>query len=196
MKVFLRLGIKAVSMDDLARELAMSKKTLYKHFTDKRDLVRKGMDLHCTELEEVFCNAAISIGNAIDGELIIMRHIHEMLSQMNPNILFDLHKYYPKAFNELEIRRSKMLSEAVIRNLERGQSEGIYRLDFDPGLAARFLVGVSQSVREAAKQMGHHRPLSELYLESAMYHIHAIASPKGRAYFEKKMASDPQFNHA
>ena len=101
MAVFLRCGIKSVNMEDLARELGVSKKTLYKHFQDKKELIQLGMEQHCLELESIIAEASSAEGNAIDSELRIMKHVHQVVSQMHPSILYDLQKYHPIAFSNL-----------------------------------------------------------------------------------------------
>ena len=74
-EVFMRLGIRSVNMADLATELSISKKTLYKFVTDKRDLILQCMDSHCTEMEEVIAGAKQDSENAIDAELKLIRFI-------------------------------------------------------------------------------------------------------------------------
>ena len=93
--LFARFGIKALNMDDLAKHLACSKKTLYKHFRDKRDLVSQALASHLDGLEKRMDEVMASQGNAIDVALQEMEEKRSMLSTMNPTVLFDLKKHYP-----------------------------------------------------------------------------------------------------
>jgi TetR/AcrR family transcriptional regulator, cholesterol catabolism regulator len=192
MAVFLRFGIKSVNMEDLAKELGVSKKTLYKHFQDKNELIQLGMEHHCLELEAIILEASSAEGNAIDSELRIMKHVHEVVSQMHPSILYDLQKYHPIAFSNLVKTRDEILLGAVENNIQRGQNEGVYRQEVDPVSAARFLVSISTTVREMAQDHSNIQPLAQLYWQSALYHIHAISSPEGLDYLQKKLAADLQ----
>ena len=192
-EVFMRLGIRAVNMADLATELSVSKKTLYKHVTDKRDLILQCMDSHCSEMESVIADAKKDSENAIDAELKLIRFIHRTTSQMHPSVLFDLRKYHPKAFQLVVERRNGIMLGTVQRNIAQGQKEGLYRLDVMPEVAATFLISLSESVKAMAETGEHAVALPQLYLQSALYHIRAISSPSGLAYFEEKMKNENLF---
>lgn len=192
-EVFMRLGIRAVNMADLAAELSVSKKTLYKYVTDKRDLILQCMDSHCTEMESVIANAKKDSENAIDAELKLIRFIHRTTSQMHPSVLFDLRKYHPKAFQLVVERRNGIMLGTVQRNIAQGQKEGLYRLDVMPEVAATFLISLSESVKAMAETGEHAAALPQLYLQSALYHIRAISSPSGLAYLEEKMKNENLF---
>jgi AcrR family transcriptional regulator len=192
-EVFMRLGIRAVNMADLATELSVSKKTLYKHVTDKRDLILQCMDSHCSEMESVIADAKKDSENAIDAELKLIRFIHRTTSQMHPSVLFDLRKYHPKAFQLVVERRNGIMLGTVQRNIAQGQKEGLYRLDVMPEVAATFLISLSESVKAMAETGEHAVALPQLYLQSALYHIRAISSPSGLAYLEEKMKNENLF---
>lgn len=192
-EVFMRLGIRAVNMADLAAELSVSKKTLYKYVTDKRDLILQCMDSHCTEMESVIAAAKKDSENAIDAELKLIRFIHRTTSQMHPSVLFDLRKYHPKAFQLVVERRNGIMLGTVQRNIAQGQKEGLYRLDVMPEVAATFLISLSESVKAMAETGEHAAALPQLYLQSALYHIRAISSPSGLAYLEEKMKNENLF---
>jgi AcrR family transcriptional regulator len=192
-EVFMRLGIRAVNMADLAAELSVSKKTLYKYVTDKRDLILQCMDSHCTEMESVIADAKKDSENAIDAELKLIRFIHRTTSQMHPSVLFDLRKYHPKAFQLVVERRNGIMLGTVQRNIAQGQKEGLYRLDVMPEVAATFLISLSESVKAMAETGEHAAALPQLYLQSALYHIRAISSPSGLAYLEEKMKNENLF---
>jgi AcrR family transcriptional regulator len=189
----MRLGIRAVNMADLATELSVSKKTLYKHVTDKRDLILQCMDSHCSEMESVIADAKKDSENAIDAELKLIRFIHRTTSQMHPSVLFDLRKYHPKAFQLVVERRNGIMLGTVQRNIAQGQKEGLYRLDVMPEVAATFLISLSESVKAMAETGEHAVALPQLYLQSALYHIRAISSPSGLAYLEEKMKNENLF---
>ena len=104
-QLFGRFGIKALSMDDLAGHLACSKKTLYKYFTDKRDLVSQAFHSHIDGLEAQMTQFMEGEGNAIDLALAEMEKKHKMLSAISSTVLFDLKKYYPKVFEATHARR-------------------------------------------------------------------------------------------
>ena len=191
--VFMRLGVRAVNMADLSRELGISKKTLYKYVSDKRDLILQCMAWHCSQMEHVIEEAKSTSENTIEAELKLIRFIHQITSDMHPSVLFDLNKYYPKAFRFVNDRRDEILRGTMEENIRRGQAEGVYRDDVNPEVASRLLIGLSHEVRAMAEDAAVSIPLSQLYLESALYHIRAIATAKGIAFLEEKIKEENLF---
>ena len=191
--VFLRLGIRAVNMADVSSELGISKKTLYKFVRDKRDLIFQCMSWHCAQMERVIEEAKSSSENTIDAELKLIRFIHQITSDMHPSVLFDLNKYHPQAFRFVNERRDKTLRGTMVDNIRRGQLEGLYRSEVNPGVVSRFFISLSHEVRAIAEDASNSTPLSQLYLESALYHIRAIATTAGIAFLEEKINEENLF---
>ena len=191
--VFMRLGVRAVNMADLSSELGISKKTLYKYVSDKRDLILQCMAWHCSQMEHVIEEAKATSENTIEAELKLIRFIHQIASDMHPSVLFDLNKYHPKAFRFVNNRRDEILRGTMEENIRRGQAEGVYRDDVNPEVASRLLIGLSHEVRAMAEDAAVSIPLSQLYLESALYHIRAIATAKGIAFLEEKINEENLF---
>lgn len=189
-RLFMRLGIKSVNMDDVARELGVSKKTLYKHVRDKRDLVSQALDAMIAENAAMLQEIAHAPGNAIDRHFIVLRRIRKMTQGMHPSVHFDLEKYYPEELQKLNERRDLLIQETVGRNLQRGQEEGIYRTDIDPRLISRFMVALIDAVDRAEAATQFDRPLSELIIDTFAYHIRGIATREGWEYLEQKLASE------
>jgi TetR/AcrR family transcriptional regulator, cholesterol catabolism regulator len=192
-ETFMRLGIRAMNMADLASELGISKKTLYKYVQDKTELVNECMAWHCDQMQEVIDSARDSSENTIDAELQLIQFIHHTTAQMHPSILFDLRKHHPDAFELVNERRNQILQGTVVENIKRGQREGLYRLDVLPEVAAQFLLGLSEHVRALAESSDNTIPLSQLYLQSAMYHIRAISAARGLEYLEEKIQNENLF---
>ena len=188
--MFMRLGVRAVNMADLSSELGISKKTLYKYVSDKRDLILQCMAWHCSQMEHVIEEAKATSENTIEAELKLIRFIHQIALDMHPSVLFDLNKYHPKAFRFVNDRRDEILRGTMEENIRRGQAEGVYRDDVNPEVASRLLIGLSHEVRAMAEDAAVSIPLSQLYLESALYHIRAIATAKGIAFLEEKIKEE------
>ena len=108
-------------MDDLARQLGISKKTLYKYVKDKSDLVLQVFDRMCTRQDAQICALAESGENAIDAVIGAMEYMQSELREMHPSMLFDLQKYHPDAMQRLEKHKQENMQGYLIRNIERGQ---------------------------------------------------------------------------
>lgn len=184
--LFGRFGIKALSMDDLAGHLACSKKTLYKYFSDKRDLVSKALHSHLDGLEAQMADLMQGEGNAIDLALQEMENKHQMLSAINSTVLFDLKKYYPKVFEATHERRKNMIRRVVTHNVMRGMDQGMYRDDLNVEAVADLHLALVEDMVRQAENGTLARPLAEHFKALFTYHIRGIASAEGAAYLESK----------
>lgn len=138
--LFFRYGIKSVTMDDIAKHLGMSKKTIYQFFADKDEIVfllgNTTQDMHLKQFAAIASNAK----DPIDEILQTMKYIASMFNQMNPNIFYDMQKYHPKSWENFKNFKDKFMLQLVINNIERGQKEGLYRSDVDPVVVARLRI--------------------------------------------------------
>ena len=126
-KLFCQYGFKSVTMDDIAKHLGMSKKTIYQHFSDKDELVNILINdkLQNQECSMDFC--AKSAENAVHEMFLAIVNINEMLSSMNPMLFYDLQKYHHKAWLIFKEFKEQNLGKCILVNLERGINEGLYR---------------------------------------------------------------------
>lgn len=136
-ELFMRNGIRSVSMDDIAAQLGMSKKTLYKWFDNKDQIVLAVMQAHLAK-EECDCEQAFATGaNALEAMFNLMQWHKGMLSQIHPSIFHDLRKYYPQAWALFEEHKNTFILQKVVENIHRGMAEGLYRPDLDVDVLAR-----------------------------------------------------------
>mgnify|MGYP001164896471 CR=1 FL=1 len=184
--LFGRFGIKALSMDDLAGHLTCSKKTLYKYFSDKRDLVSKALHSHLDGLEAQMADVMQGEGNAIDLALREMENKHKMLSTISSTVLFDLKKYYPKVFESTHERRRNMIRRVVVHNVTRGMKQGMFRADLNVDAVADLHLALVEDMVRQAENGTLARPLAEHFKALFTYHIRGIASAEGVAYLETK----------
>jgi len=174
-------------MDDLAGHLACSKKTLYKYFRDKRDLVSQALHSHIDGLEVQMKEMMASNGNAIDMAMAEMESKHKMLSAINSTVLYDLKKFYPKVFEATHARRRNMIRSVVIHNVTRGMEQGLYREDLNVDAVADLHLALVEDMVRQAENGTLPRPLAEHFKELFTYHIRGIASPKGLVHLESNL---------
>lgn len=186
LKLFMRLGIKSLTMDDVATQLRMSKKTLYEHFTDKNDLVEQAVSAVCGYHRDTI-NAICARGlNAIDENEEITKFIVGQVGNMHPSVQFDLQKYHPKAWGIMEQREREDVYTCVSGNLRKGIAEGLYREDLDVEVITRLYLARIDSTWDGRVFPPDQFNLSEVLWKHFEYHIRGIASKKGIAYLEKK----------
>ena len=185
--LYLQFGIRSVTMDDVARELGMSKKTLYNYVTNKDDLVRNFVD-HLQNQRS--CNVQTILDknlNAIEELMEVNEHVIGMLKNYNPSTEYDLRKYYPQHYERIRKLRRNNMYKAVIENIQKGKREGLFRENMREDIIAR--VHVSRIENSFANEMFSIEELTsrEFVTEMMEYHIRGIASMKGIEFFEKKM---------
>jgi len=185
-QLFLRLGIKSLTMDDVAGPLRISKKTLYGHFADKNDLVESTVAMVCTTHRDAI-NAICARGlNAIDENEEITRFIVGQIGNMHPSVQFDLQKYHAKAWEIMEHREREDIHTCVSTNLRKGMAEGLYREDLDVEVITRLYVARIDSTWDGRVFPPERFSLPDVLWKHLEYHIRGIASPKGIQYLMKK----------
>ena len=135
--LFLRNGIKSVSMDDIATDLGMSKKTLYKTFTNKDEIVLGVMTTHLCNAQGECARVASSAADAVQEMLTISAWADQQFSNIHPSIFHDLRKYYPTAWKLFSEHKSTFILDQITQNLRRGVTEGLFRADLDVEVLAR-----------------------------------------------------------
>jgi AcrR family transcriptional regulator len=136
-EMFRKRGIRSVSMDDIAQEMAISKKTIYKWYENKDAIVFAALESHLN-LMQTDCNECASHGaNAIDELFKTMRMMRDMLTNINPSIFYDLQKFHPSSWQLFQKHKGDYILGMIVRNIERGIEEGLYRPDLDLPVLSR-----------------------------------------------------------
>ncbi|MES2416739.1 MAG: TetR/AcrR family transcriptional regulator [Bacteroidota bacterium] len=127
--LFCQYGFKSVTMDDIAKHLGMSKKTIYHHFSDKDELVNILIKEKLTAQDCMMDSCSLKAENAVQEIFFAVNNINEVLTSMNPKLFYDLQKYHPKAWLSFKDFKTQNLGRSILQNLERGISEDLYRSD-------------------------------------------------------------------
>jgi AcrR family transcriptional regulator len=178
-ELFITYGFKSVTMDDIANEMAISKKTIYQHFSNKTKLVETiTMHLFTKITEEIDCLCALE-KNPIEEIYEIKKLIMEHLKGEKSSPQYQLQKYYPKIYNTLKTKQFEVMRDCVVENLERGIKQGLYRETIHIEFVARIYFSGVLSVKDKdlfPVEMFPTNNLLENYLE---YHIRGIVTNKG-----------------
>lgn len=174
--LFMRYGIKSVTMDDIARELGISKKTLYQSFENKLDLIEKTFEEHVKDEINLMEEVKNSARDSIDEILKIARYVIQMLRKTSPTVMYDLEKYYRRTWLEVKQLHSRHIYNYIVDNIHRGIAKGLYRSEINPKLIARIYVANTSGQLEINPLETN---LEEMVREYTIYHIHGIATPRG-----------------
>jgi AcrR family transcriptional regulator len=135
--LFMRNGVKSVSMDDIATHLAMSKKTLYKWFENKDQIVHAVIVNFLAQEEKDCAGMAANSANALEELFQMMEWSKQLMANIHPSIFYDLQKYHPQAWQEWVNHKNQFILKSIINNLHRGITEGLYRADLDVEVLSR-----------------------------------------------------------
>lgn len=184
-ELFLTLGFKSVTMDDIANELGISKKTIYVHFENKTKLV----EATTLEMFEIISHGIDDIchleKDPIEEMFEIKKLVLEHLKDEKSSPYHQLQKYYPKIFNSLRSKQYGLMENCVANNLTRGVALGLFRHDIEIEFVSKIYFAGIMALKD--KQLF---PLINFSMSSLMnnyleYHIRGICTPKGLEILSK-----------
>ena len=139
-ELFNRYGIRSVSMDDIAAQLGMSKKTLYQYYTDKDELVTAVFS-EVMERNRVECSLnRDKAENAIHEVFMAFDMVQEMFANMNVSVLYDMEKYHPACYKKYLEYKNGFMYQMIRTNIERGIKEEVYRSEIDVDIMTRYRI--------------------------------------------------------
>lgn len=185
--LFLRLGFKSVTMDDLANEIGISKKTIYKYFSNKEDLVDATTRHLHAQISETICQITTQGLNAISENFAIKIAFKDIFKKSKTSPMFQLKKYYPKTYKNLIDNEFEMFKECVGGNIEKGINEGYYRKNIDKDIVLKFYFILVFGLHDNNIFNLENYDLNELDIKSLEYHTRAIATDKGIIELEKEL---------
>lgn len=184
-RLYYRYGIKSVTMDDVAKHLCISKKTLYKYFNDKEELVRNIVLLDYNNRNKFFREIKNRELNAIEELFEVYRMINTMLRDYNASMEYDIHKYYPELYSKVKEIRRKKIYDTMYNNMNKGKKEGLYRKELNSKIIARLLVFKVENMYDNNIFTMEELVSVKVFNEVFVYHLQGILNTKGRTFFEK-----------
>jgi TetR/AcrR family transcriptional regulator, cholesterol catabolism regulator len=186
-ELYMKYGIKSITMDDVARELGISKKTLYQYVTDKDDLVGKFIDNEIALRHEEICKC-FRIGlNAVEELFEISLFMNKMMRDQNPATEYDLKKYYPLHFQKILNARREGVYNYILINLKKGIKEGLYRKEMNKEVIAKLYLWRIENSQLSDLFTEEEFSGIRLFVELLTYHIRGIATEKGIIELDKKV---------
>lgn len=136
--LFFKYGIKRVTMDDIAKELGMSKKTIYQYYKEKDDLVNQLFESELLRNRKIFDDVYSLAKNPIHEIMLISDTMREMMQNINPVFFMDLQKFHPAAFLQFKSFKENCAFKDILRNIKKGKEEGYYMPEIDEEFVARY----------------------------------------------------------
>ncbi|WP_442264462.1 TetR/AcrR family transcriptional regulator [Tenacibaculum sp. ZS6-P6] len=186
-EMFLTLGFKSVTMDDISSELGISKKTLYKFFSNKASLVDASCSTIHQSIEETIDFIKSNEYNAIAEEFAIKAIFKEMFKNAKTSPMYQLRKFYPEIYTKLMEREVCMFKDCNKDNLQKGIEQGLYRAEIELPLITDFYFTLIFGFFESDMYSQNMQELVKIEYKILEYHIRAIATEKGLEELEKQL---------
>lgn len=184
-ELFLKFGIRSVSMDDIANQLGMSKKTLYQYYADKDELVDAVVEGHVSMIQGSCLDCRKNAKEAIHEIFMMMERIMDEFNNMNPMLLHDLEKFHFKAYKKFKEHKSKFLAKIIRENIEWGIRDELFRPDINVDVMCKFrlesmMIPFNISVFPPGKYN-----LASLSEEIIQHFVYGLATIKGHKLIQK-----------
>lgn len=193
-ELFLEFGIRNLNMDDISRNLGISKKTLYLYVKSKEDLIEKLFYYDEVKKDQEMSRLISKDMNAIETLVQVSLMVFDEMSRFNPKLTFELKKYYEPLFQQFIVRKQNLIFSQISRNIEKGISEGLYRPDINVELIAGLYVRNLVMMHNKDFCMIENITFEQLFEVMFENHIRAIATPEGITYFEKRKSELKHLN--
>ena len=183
-ELFLKLGFKSITMDDIAQEMSCSKKTLYKHFANKEILVEETIVHVQDEIHLNISKILNSNENAIAGNFEVSAYFQDMFKSSETSPVHQLKKHYPEIYEKVHERQVSECKIWFVQNIEKGIRQGYFRSEIDIDNYADFYYLIIFNINENTVNV---RDAAALELKALEYHIRAMATPKGVIELENQL---------
>lgn len=184
--MFLKLGFKSVTMDDIACEMCISKKTIYKYFHNKEVLIEEGTEAIHQKIHALMDEVVAKNHNAIEENFEMRKMFKEMFQSFDHSPAYQLKKHYPEIYAKMIANEIEDCNYMFTQNVLKGIEQGLYRTETDVEAAARFYYTLIFSINENTLL---EKEAYELEGKALEYHTRAIATPKGITELEKQLAN-------
>jgi AcrR family transcriptional regulator len=184
-ELFFSYGLKSITMDDIARHLGMSKKTIYVSFKDKDEIVSAFMKDNLEKNKQALLKISDNSVDSVQEIIGIMRHFGSMFSRINPRVFYDLQKYFHESWKIFrEFKESQMIA-MIEKNLRKGIKEGVFRSDLNIKIIAKLRVEQIEMSMNPLIFPPDKFNISEIHVIMLELFLHGITTTKGHALIDK-----------
>ena len=183
--LFLQYGYKAVTMDDIAEHMHISKKTIYVYFSDKTSLVRSAVFHVFEEVKNKIITVQSSFENPIIALYEIKKIAVEVLGKKDKSPQYQLQKYYPSIYIEIRKKELSALGETFKMNLKKGMESGLFRTSIDTEFITRIYFNGFRGLRDIELFPPQDTDIDSVIGKYIDYHLRAIVTPKGLHFLQK-----------
>jgi len=182
--LFAENGAKTLTMDDIAKEFSMSKKTLYQLYKNKEDLLTEVLDHKLDLVIETLLLNDSKTDNAIERMFLREKDFENISRTNKTTFIRQLIKYYPSIYNLHILSIDEKISKIITHNIKLGRQQGYYRTDFDERLYIKFLLQLMFSYENSPLFENEKNDRQCFCFEVMVFYIHSIATTKGKDFLQ------------
>ena len=184
-ELFSKYGLRSVTMDDIAKRVGISKKTIYQQFEDKDALVevivKQKLDDQYKAMEEI----SRTYSNPIEEVLKMSEYIKTAMSLVHPSVVYDMRKFFPKSYEHYNHHMDCCFQESFSQNIEKGKAMGLYRENINPDILAKLrMVQIEMAFNPEIFPPTQYK-LQDLQVEFIMHFLYGICTLKGHKMINK-----------
>ncbi|MGO4920307.1 TetR/AcrR family transcriptional regulator [Maribacter spongiicola] len=192
LQLFLERGFKSITMDDIANEIGMSKKTIYSEYSNKTSLVEDCVMHKFCDLSNGIDLIIAMEKNAIEELYEIKKYVMSHLNDEKSSPQYQLMKYYPKIHKNLKLLQFDKMHKCILLNVERGLEQGLFRDNINPEFVARIYFTGLNSIKDQNMFPLNQFPIGKLMDSFLEYHIRGIVTPKGKTILNNIINSNQE----
>jgi AcrR family transcriptional regulator len=177
--MFFRHGIRTITMDDIASNLGISKKTIYLYYRDKSELVKSFTEGELHIQEKDMHSIHDKSTDAVEEMMLTTAHVSSFFQKVNPTVFYDLQKYHPASWEAFKKFKEKILITIIEENLKRGIAEGLYRKEIKVKILARLRMEEVELAFNPLIFPPDKFKLTEVHLSIIDHFLHGIVTMKG-----------------
>ena len=182
--MFLKLGFKSITMDDIACEMCISKKTIYKYFANKEILIQESTQALHIEVHKIISEIIAKNLNAIEENFEIKRMFRELFKSSDSSPIYQLKKHYPDVYAKALEKQVEESEDCFRQNIQKGIQQGLYRKEVNTEVYIKFYYSLIFNINENTSS---EREAKKLELQALEYHTRAMATAKGISELEKQL---------
>jgi AcrR family transcriptional regulator len=187
-ELFFKHGTKTITMDDIAKHLGMSKKTLYQYFSNKNEVVESMMLKQLHEHECECQRMSDDSENVIEEVFAIMQNMGAFFSQANPNLFYDLQKYHSSSWNIFKKFKDEYMVKMVEESINKGIKQGVVRGDINSKIFARLRIKEVEMGFDPTTFPPEKFKIVDVQLALMDHFLHGICTLKGHKMINKHKA--------
>lgn len=184
-ELFFRNGIKSITMDDIAAEQGISKKTIYQYYKDKNELVDALAKDQTKCQQDDICMIRNESENAIHELLESMKYMRQIFSQINPSMFYDMKKYHPSAWNIFRSFKEMELTGFIEENLNKGMKQGLYRKNIKIKILAKLRLAEIEFALDSYTFPSDQFDIAEVQFTIMEHFVQGVVTLKGHKLLNK-----------